>query len=409
MTQLSVVLASDIGGWFCLIIGVLAIIGVISKNSSEETSSGGRRYVPHESVPDFTVKCEKDFVGTGTDREEAWKIYCQGRVPVLSQQDVTLIVTLQDKTNAEARPVTCMIGQLRDADTGAYRDSLGIGECNPGTYLKSWVCVAIMPVNHMAAAYSGMRKLQVSCTAVPSYISNKSLGSHLLWDSAICSAQTIVEVSFPMTGYLEANEKARDARALIVEVAMACALADGSIDQRELRVINRWMKSVVTQMEQEESSDVEMTRSSLNDALKKGSAGLVRLDSACRSLKQCGLPSMNQVALSLCVDVISADGVLNENELMSVRKIALALNIDYARLQSLLDKHFKSGSITVADDNLEGLVGVDPTWDREKIRRHLADQFMKWNARAPNAKTTNDQTRIRSMLDAIAKLKKKYS
>jgi hypothetical protein len=63
----------------------------------------------------------------------------------------------------------------------------------------------------------------------------------------------------------------------------------------------------------------------------------------------------------------------------------------------------------VADDNLEGLVGVDPTWDREKIRRHLADQFMKWNARAPNAKTTNDQTRIRSMLDAIAKLKKKYS
>jgi len=190
---------------------------------------------------------------------------------------------------------------------------------------------------------------------------------------------------------------------------MACALADGSIDQRELKVVSRWMQSVVTQMEQEESPGVELMRNSLNAALKKGSAGLVRLDSACRSLKQCGLPSMNQVALSLCVDVISSDGVLNENELMSVRKIALALDIDYARLQSLLDKNFKSGSITVADDNLEGLVGVDPTWNREKIGRHLADQFMKWNARAPNAKTTNDQTRIRSMLDAIAKLKKKYS
>ena len=409
MMQLTAVFASDIGGWFCLILGVVAVIGAISKNSNEETTSSGRRYVPRESVPDFCVKCEKDFIGTGTDREEAWKVYCQGRVPVLSQQDVTLIVTLQDKTNVEARPVTCLIGQFRDADTGAYRDSLGIGECSPGTYLNSWVCVGIMPVNHMAAAYSGMRKLQVSCTAVPSYISKKSLGNHVLWDLAICSAQTIVEVALPMTGYLEANEKARDAKALIVEIAMACALADGSIDQRELRVINRWMHSVVTQMEQEESSDLEKTRSSLNDALKKGSAGVVRLDTACRALKQCGLPSMNHVALSLCVDVISADGVLNENELMSVRKIALALDIDYARLQSLLDKHFKSGSITVADDNLEGLVGVDPMWDREKIRRHLADQFMKWNARAPNAKTTNDQARIRSMLDAIAKLKKKYS
>jgi hypothetical protein len=34
---------------------------------------------------------------------------------------------------------------------------------------------------------------------------------------------------------------------------------------------------------------------------------------------------------------------------------------------------------------------------------------MKWNSRAPAAKTVEDQGRIRMMLDAIAKLKKKYS
>jgi hypothetical protein len=54
-------------------------------------------------------------------------------------------------------------------------------------------------------------------------------------------------------------------------------------------------------------------------------------------------------------------------------------------------------------------VGIDAAWDKERIRKHLAEQFMKWNARAPSAKTVEDQARIRSMLEAIAKLKKKYS
>jgi tellurite resistance protein len=216
-------------------------------------------------------------------------------------------------------------------------------------------------------------------------------------------------VELEMLGYMEHQENSRAAKALVVELAMACAQADGSLDQLELKAVNRWMRATLSQMDEDDKAEVAQTRDALNAAFKKGTSDKVDLMAACRSLKACKLPAMNQQALSLCVEVIAADGVLHDKELASVRKIASALGIDYDRLQSLMDKQFVQAGITVAADNLEALVGVDPSWGKEKIRKHLSDQFLKWNARAPNAKTTADQARIRSILDAIAKLKKKYS
>ncbi len=415
-------LASD-DGWLCFAIPVgLWILASIFGNSNSSGSSatpaapssgGGYSppFRPQRQVPDFQVKCEADTVGDGADKETVWKVFCQGRIPVRSTQDVTFLVTVQDKSAGAAKSpqVTCLINRFRDEETGAFRDSRDGGNFSPGTYISSWVCVGLLPIKHMAAAYSGNRRLEVTCTAVPTYVSKQPLNSQTLWDYAICSAHASLTVELEMPGYLEREEKSREAKALVVEVAMACAHADGSVDERELKAINRWMRATLAQMDADDKEEVAQTRAALNAAFKKGSGGQVDLEAACRALKACKLAPMNQQALTLCVEVIAADGELHDNELASVRKIAAALGIDYARLQALMDKQFIQAGITVAADNLEALVGVDPAWDKEKIRKHLSEQFQKWNARAPNAKTTEDQARIRSILDAIAKLRKKYS
>ena len=114
-------------------------------------------------------------------------------------------------------------------------------------------------------------------------------------------------------------------------------------------------------------------------------------------------------ALALCVRVIASDGVLHEKEMRLVEKLADLLQIDRSIMQTLFDKQFANSGIVVSPDNLEAIVRIDPSWDKDKIRRHLAEQFMKWNSRAPAAKTVEDQARIRAMLDAIAKLKHKYA
>jgi hypothetical protein len=114
-------------------------------------------------------------------------------------------------------------------------------------------------------------------------------------------------------------------------------------------------------------------------------------------------------ALALCVRVIASDGVLHEKEMRLIEKIADLLEIDRSIMRSIFDKQFAHSGIVASPDNLEAIVGIDPSWDKEQIRKHLAQQFMKWNSRAPNAKTVEDQARIRAMLDAIAKLRQKYA
>ena len=194
-----------------------------------------------------------------------------------------------------------------------------------------------------------------------------------------------------------------------VELALACACADGTVDQRELRVVHRWMTACLTERNEDPAAELAKLKAGLNDAMKTGVRGGADIGAITSRIRKLSLPAVSQAALSLCVEVIAADGELHAEELKSVRSIASGLGLDYDQLQSLLDKQFVKSAVTSAQENLEAIVGIDPSWDKERIRKHLANQFMKWNSRAPAAKTVEDQGRIRMMLDAIAKLKKKYS
>jgi tellurite resistance protein len=225
----------------------------------------------------------------------------------------------------------------------------------------------------------------------------------------ICAAQTYYSSDFPLTGYLELADKHREGMVATVELALACACADGTVDQRELRVIHRWMTAALAERSDDAPAELAKLKAGFNDAMKTGVRGGADVRSLCVKIHKLSLPSVSQSALTLCVDVIAADGELHADELKTVRSIARDLGLDYDKLQSLIDKQFVNSNVTSAQENLEAIVGIDPTWDKERIRKHLADQFMKWNSRAPAAKTVEDQARIRAMLDAVARLKKKYS
>ena len=194
-----------------------------------------------------------------------------------------------------------------------------------------------------------------------------------------------------------------------VELALACACADGAVDQRELRVIHRWMTACLAERNEDSPAELAKLKTGLNEAMKAGVRGGGDIGAITSRISKLALPAVSQAALSLCVEVIAADGELHPKELESVRGIAKGLGLDYDQLQSLLDKQFVNSAVTSAQENLEAIVGIDPSWDKDRIRKHLANQFMKWNSRAPSAKTVEDQSRIRMMLEAIAKLKRKYS
>lgn len=410
-------IAATGGEVFCFLVGIAFVLFVIFSNLSDANQPSQRRsssppYVPAPPpapVPDFMVRGELKTREEGGQTYQWIETQVRGRVPVSYPQELGILITLEDDASGRLSPVYSMVAKLTDPDTRVYRHFSRIGRINPGTYLRDWAPVGIIPVDFVLTPYSGPRRLRITCRCIPAEFESLPLSDQRLRHGVICEATTYYAAQFPVIGYLEVADKHREGMVATVELALACACADGVVDQRELRVVHRWMTAALAERSDDSPAELAKLKAGLNDAMKMGVRGGADVRSLCAKIQKLSLPSVSQSALTLCVDVIAADGELHADELKTVRAIARDLGLDYDKLQSLLDKQFVNASVSSAQENLEAIVGIDASWDRERIRKHLAEQFMKWNSRAPAAKSVEDQARIRSMLDAIARLKKKYS
>jgi tellurite resistance protein len=418
MTDLGFIAATG-GEVLCFLFGIAVVFFVVVSNLSDEKKptqhrSTGPSYAPPPPqpptpVPDFMVRGQLKTREEGGHTYQLIETQVRGRVPVSYPQELGILITLEDDASGRLSPVYSMVAKLTDPDTHVYRHFCRIGNINPGAYLTDWVPIGFIPVDFVLTPYSGPRRLRITCRCLPATFETLPLSDERLKYGVICEAHTYYSARFSVTGYLEVADKHREGMVATVELALACACADGTVDQRELRVVHRWMTAALTERSDDAPDELAKLKAGFNDAMKAGVRGGADVRSLCAKIHKLSLPSVSQSALTLCVDVIAADGELHADELKTVRAIARDLGLDYDKLQSLIDKQFVNSNVTSAQENLEAIVGIDPSWDKERIRKHLADQFMKWNSRAPAAKSVEDQSRIRSMLDAIARLKKKYS
>lgn len=412
-------LAATGGEVLCFLFGIGFVVFVVGSNLFDNSKSGqgGASYSPPQApprlppvvVPDFTVRAQLKSIGEGAEKVECIEVLIRGRVPVSYPQDIGVLVTLEDVSDGKPSPVFCPVGSLSDPLTHHYRHYRSLGRISPGLYLLDWCPIGVIPLVFSVTPCSGTRRLSIRCRCIPSAFEKLPLSDHRIVHGVVCEARTLCSANFPTTGYLEVADKRRDGMVATVELALACACADGAVDQRELRVIHRWMTACLAERNEDSPAELAKLKTGLNEAMKAGVRGGGDIGAITSRIGKLSLPAVSQAALSLCVEVIAADGELHPKELESVRGIAKGLGLDYDQLQSLLDKQFVNSAVTSAQENLEAIVGVDPSWDKDRIRKHLANQFMKWNSRAPSAKTVEDQSRIRMMLEAIAKLKRKYS
>jgi len=412
-------LAATGGEVLCFLLGVGGVVLFIVSSLSGGDQPETRRvsspvYVPPPApppapVPDFMIRGQMTTVGEGEDKMQCIEIQFRGRIPVRYTQELGILTTAEDATDGGSHAVYSTVRQLADPTSRLYRTFRSIGSANVGCFAPHWVTIAVLPIGLILTPYSGPRRLRIHSRCIPSSLGNVPLSDERLKSGVVCSAQTFYSAEFPLTGYLELADKRREGMVATVELALACACADGTVDQRELRVVHRWMTASLSERSDDSPAELAKLKAGFNDAMKSGVRGRADVRALCAKILKLSLPSLNQSALALCVDVIAADGELHADELKTVRAIARDLGLDYDKLQALIDKQFVNSSVSSAQENLEAIVGIDPSWDKERIRKHLAEQFMKWNSRAPAAKSVEDQSRIRSMLDAIARLKKKYA
>ena len=326
-------------------------------------------------------------------------VLCRGRVPWKTSEGHRLVFQVVDFEDQTEGPLQCAIPGFGGALLGMVR-YVPDAEPPPPGQLADWTELAFLPTSLFKGPRSGLRTLSLRCGVMP-------VGG----DPAKCVhlGMTTFKANLELPGFLDDDlDLMILVSSRIVELALACAAADGNTDIREQKAIQDWVEQSSCMVARSGADSEARFRSALMKVMSSPARATFTLESAVFALHSYA-EGQRMEALALCVRVIASDGVLHEKEMRLVEKLADLLQIDRSIMQTLFDKQFANSGIVVSPDNLEAIVRIDPSWDKDQIRRHLAEQFMKWNSRAPAAKTVEDQARIRAMLDAIAKLKHKYA
>jgi len=323
----------------------------------------------------------------------------RGLAPWKTSSGYRLVFQVVDFEHAIEGPLYCPVLGYGDPLLGMIRFVSADEPPSPGI-LADWTELAFLPTSMFTGPKSGVRNLSLRC------------GIMRADGDAARSVQVgalVFKANLEMPGFLDGD---LDLRILvssrIVELAMACATADGNTDIREKKTIQDWVEQSSCMVARSGADSEARFRSALMRVISSPARDTFTLESAVFALHSFA-EGQRMEALALCVRVIASDGVLHEKEMRLVEKLADLLQIDRSIMQTLFDKQFANSGIVVSPDNLEAIVGIDPSWDKDRILKHLSEQFMKWNSRAPSARTTGEQARIRSILEAIAKLRQKYA
>jgi len=199
-----------------------------------------------------------------------------------------------------------------------------------------------------------------------------------------------------------------DAYAASMTVGMYCALADGSIDRREHRTLQRWKKTFVEQAPTELRSRLE---SALELRLICSENGVTdsNLYAACHAL--CTLPADFRLqVMTMAFEVVAADEAIRPSEVKGLRKVARQMLIADAKFKELEQQYLQhlrstepeTPSKPPVSNAQERLFGINPVWSQEQKLAQLTNEFAKFNSRMQSMRDEDQRARCREMLKDIA-------
>ena len=219
-----------------------------------------------------------------------------------------------------------------------------------------------------------------------------------------------VRLVFDEKGYEEAYEARQEAFILDIQLAVHVAFSDNEFHKTEGGLIKNWMVKILESYDGEEKESLKKRfNETFKESHKQAKTGDISLSKIAKRFNEIGNDQLKYQAIELCLDVMAADGIADEGELEDIRKICDYLKLDLDVVQKLKDVRMKDVKMRVTSDaSLEELIGIQPEWDKEQIKRFLKDEFKKWNSRIASAKSSNERESTQEKLYLIAELRKKY-
>jgi tellurite resistance protein len=254
---------------------------------------------------------------------------------------------------------------------------------NQTTILSDWTAVAQLRADWLTFPRKGKRNLQFQISVL-----SRESGEEL----ACAKCNFTYENTSP--GYIDLQENISRTKALAVPVAFAVSAADRKMHRREIDLIKNWVKSNV---DLSEASDDVMRE--LDRALDKTVAffrdgNKVNIYKICKELVKIAPLAQRYDILELCLYVAQADGVASAEELAILKNLASWLEVDADKFRAMMEKILPVNMHEVRDT--EVILGVTLDMDKEKSRRQLNKEYIKWHSRV-----TNSDPHIRAQADQM--------
>jgi tellurite resistance protein len=298
----------------------------------------------------------------------------------------SLKISIMDITGevSEAAPVHTRVKQWQMQSSPVFYYSADLGKLpHQDTVLSDWTAVAKLSVDWLTFPRKGKRNLQFHTS-----ILSRESGEEL----ACAKCNFTYENTSP--GYIDLQENISRTKALAVPVAFAVSAADRKLHRREIDLIKNWVKSNIDFSQASEDVMCELEKALDKTVVFFRDGNKVNVYKICKELVEIAPLAQRYDILELCLYVAQADGVAAAEELAILKNLASWLEVDADRFRAMMEKILPVSMHEVKDT--EVILGVTSGMDKEKSRRQLNKEYIKWHSRV-----TNSDPQIRAQADQM--------
>lgn len=307
--------------------------------------------------------------------------------------------------------IVSVVDQAQESDTICFGISGNLGSVEPGDTITDWVQLGVIIPELVQPSKSGLRKIQIwvrffDTSNPPTITGGFSDGK----GEVFLQEGLTFEYRFKDKGYEEVSQDREEAQVLSLKIGVAVAMSDGELDDSEGEILKNWiLKQISVYSEEKQERLKEVFNEALKEAFAKAQVGSLALTPLVDRLSEIGEKKSKYDAVELCFDVMAADGTAAPEEMRVIRSVAESLDLDMAEIENMRESVTLnlSESLT-SEEELEALVGLEPGWSEDQKRKHLRMEFQKWSNRMNALSAGAERDAAQSMLDNIARLRKKY-
>ena len=358
------------------------------------------------------LRFSDERLGENHDGPLAKKIEVRGLFPVQSRRRVGFVTSVFDNTSGKFEPVISALDEFQEEKSRVYQNSVEVGYVNPNEGFIKWVRVGVVLPDLLATPYSGERKLCAILRLVdfdnPPDITH---GFHQPKDARILWQGTLEFVYIVKDkGYQEAAEHRNETQGLLVKIGLFLAVKNGKLVDAKGEMLKGWITKALAALPEDRRGPMKnLYNAAMKEAYIDATSGSLSLSVLTERLNTIAEKSVKYEVIELCFDLTASSGGTDSEDLRQIRQIAAAFGLRLDEIEKIRDQKIVKLKGDVSSQlSIEDLLGIEPDWATERIKKHLRDEFQKWNNRLTTLSEGEERENVQRMLNLIAQARQKY-